>query len=113
MIFTVYLQHTSNDMNRIIAFFKKHKGKVNKYYLTLGIFAVFTFFIGDSTLYQRYLYDKKISDLNAEIRKYQKEIDENKTKLKSLRMDNESLERFAREQFLMTEPDEELYIITP
>ncbi len=100
-------------MRRFIDFFGKYKGKVNKYYLTLLIFAVVTFFIGDSTLYQRYQYDKKIRQLHSEIREYKQKIEENKAKLNSLKMDNESLERFAREQFLMTKPDEDLYIITP
>ncbi len=70
-------------------------------------------FIGDSTFYKHFQYYKKINELKSDIKIYQNKVKENKDKLNSLHMDNESLERFAREQFLMTKNDEELYIITP
>jgi len=91
----------------------KITNRINKYYLTAGIFFVLTFCIGDSTLYKRYLYDKKISELEKEIETYQKEKETNEAKLKALYSDDESLERFAREEFLMTKPNEELFIIVP
>ncbi len=85
--------------------------KINKYYLAVLIFVIVTFFIGDSTLYQRYKYDKQINELENEIAKYKKEREQNEKKLNALKSDNESLERFAREEFQMTKPDEELFII--
>ena len=109
------MQANFNKMRKLKEFINEHKGKVNKYYLTIAIFVVFTFFVGvgDSTIYQRFLYYKKINELRSEISKYQQEIKENTAKLNSLRMDDESLERYAREQFLMTKSDEDLYIIAP
>ncbi|MDR2627030.1 MAG: septum formation initiator family protein [Dysgonamonadaceae bacterium] len=92
---------------------KKYKGKVNKYHITLFAFAIVFLFVGDNTLFQRLQYDRQIRELQSEIRMYQQRIEENNTKLHSLQTDNESLERYAREQYLMTKPDEELYIITP
>lgn len=91
----------------------QYRGKVNKYHITLFIFAAVILFIGDDTLFQRFRYDRQISELRSEIRMYQQRIEENKAKLHSLQTDNESLERYAREQYLMTKPGEELYIITP
>jgi len=85
--------------------------KVNKYYFTGAFFLIITFFIGDSTLLHRYEYNKQISELENDIAKYTKEKEENEQKLKNLKSDNESLERFAREKYLMTKPNEELFII--
>lgn len=100
-------------MRKLLERLNKYRAGINKYYLTLIIFAVITFFVGDSTLLQRFKYDAKIRELQSEIKEYHRQIEENKEKLNSLRMDDESLEHFAREQFLMTKPDEDLYIITP
>ncbi len=98
-------------MKTILSFLRNFFSKVNKYYLTGAIFLVITFFIGDSTLLRRYEYDKQINELENEIAKYKKESEENKQKLEALKSDNESLERFAREKYLMTKPDEELFVI--
>ena len=86
---------------------------INKYVLVCVIFLFLLFFGGDSTISKHYAYNKKINELEREIEKYQKQKDENTEKLKSLHSDDESLERFAREQFYMTRPDEELFIIKP
>jgi len=91
-------------------FFSKVK-RINKYYLTGIIFFVIIFVVGDSTLLRRYQYDKQINDLENEIAKYTEEKKENEQKLQNLKSDNESLERFAREKYLMTKPEEELFVI--
>jgi len=92
-------------------FSKARKIKVNKYYLTAIIFLIITFCIGDSTLRRRYQYDKQIKELESEIVKYTTEKAANEQKLNDLKSDNESLERFAREKYLMTKPNEELFVI--
>lgn len=97
-------------MSKLIQWFSK---RINKYVLTLAVFFILTFCIGDSTLYNRYIYDKKINELKKEITMYQEIKDANNEKLNILYSDKESLERFAREQYQMTMPDEELFIIKP
>jgi cell division protein FtsB len=87
--------------------------KVNKYHLTILIFLVVTFFIGDSTILKRYSYDQEINRLEKEIEQNKKMREENIRKKEALKYDNESLEKFAREQYLMTKPDEDLFIIIP
>ena len=42
---------------------------------------------------------------------YLKKIEEDRNKLDELRTDNDNLEKFAREQYLMKRKDEDLYII--
>jgi Septum formation initiator len=85
--------------------------KVNKYWLTLIIFLVITFFIGDSTIMHRISYSRQIKQLEKEIEQVSKEKDLNQEKLEALQSDNETLERFAREELQMTRPNEELFII--
>lgn len=85
--------------------------KTNKYYLTGLIFLIITFIIGDSTLYKRYQYDRQIHELETEIEKNKKEETEKKEMLNAITSDNESLERFAREEYQMTKSNEELFLI--
>ncbi len=100
-------------MKTVLSFLRNFfsKLKINKYYFTGAVFFVIMFLIGDSTLLRRYQYDKQINDLENEKAKYIEEKRENNQKLNDLKSDNESLERFAREKYLMTKPGEELFVI--
>ncbi|MDR0750415.1 MAG: septum formation initiator family protein [Tannerellaceae bacterium] len=98
-------------MSFLKSFYNNYLSKVNAYVLiTIGVVA-FTFTAGDSNLYIRYTYDEKIRGLEKEIKYYQDEIKINKEKLNSLRTDKEGLERFAREEYYMKKPDEDVFII--
>ena len=98
-------------MKSIRSFLKQIFSKTNKYVLTGVIFLIVTFFIGDSTLFRHYEYNRQINELENEIVKYKKEETENRRKLEMLKSDNENLERFAREKYLMTKSGEELFVI--
>jgi len=89
-----------------------YRKKVNKYVVTLLIFAIVTFFVGDSTILRRIAYDKQINQLKSEIDFYTKEKEKNLEKLNAIKTSDESLEKYAREQYLMTKPNEELFIIS-
>ena len=70
-----------------------------------------SFTAGDSNLYKRYTYDEKIRSLEKEIKHYEEEIAINSQKLQNLRTDKEGLERFAREEYYMKRPNEDVFII--
>jgi cell division protein FtsB len=99
-------------MKKIPGKINKLRHKVNKYWLTFIIFVVGTFFIGDSTIMDRMAYNKQIKLLEKEIEYYTKEKEKNEAKLKAIQNEDDGLERFAREQYLMSKPDEEIFIIT-
>lgn len=67
--------------------------------------------MGDSSLYKRYTYDEKIRSLEKEIEFYKNEIEVNSKKLNDLHTDREGLERFAREEYFMKSPNEDIFII--
>jgi cell division protein FtsB len=98
-------------MSFLKSFYNNCLSRINAYALvTIGVIAL-TFTAGDSNLYTRYTYDEKIRKLEKEIKYYQDEIKLNKEKLNSLRTDREGLERFAREEYYMKKPDEDVFII--
>ena len=53
----------------------------------------------------------KIRQLKGDIEHYQHVIDESNRRLNELRSNSENLEKFAREQYLMKKPNEDIYII--
>ena len=98
-------------MSRIKDFYNKYLSRINAYWLVTIVFFALTFAMGDSSLYKRYTYDEKIRSLEKEIKHYQKEIEINSKKLNDLHTDKEGLERFAREEYFMKKPNEDVYII--
>lgn len=98
-------------MSRIKDFYNKYLSRINAYWLVTIVFFALTFVMGDSSLYKRYTYDEKIRSLEKEIKHYQKEIKINSKKLNDLHTDKEGLERFAREEYFMKKPNEDVYII--
>lgn len=98
-------------MSRIKDFYNKYLSRINAYWLVTIVFFALTFVMGDSSLYKRYTYDEKIRSLKKEIKHYQKEIEINSKKLNDLHTDKEGLERFAREEYFMKKPNEDVYII--
>lgn len=99
-------------MKNWIGILEKYRQKVNKYWIAVIIFAILTFFVGDSTILRRISYDKQIKQLESEIDYYTKEKGKNQEKLNAIKSSDESLEKYAREQYLMTKPNEELFLIS-
>ena len=98
-------------MSRFTDFYKKYLAGLNKYWVVTIVFFAITFLIGDSNLYNRYRYDEKIIDLERDIQRYKKEIEQNKKKLEELQTDKVGLEQFAREEYLMKKADEDIFLI--
>ena len=85
--------------------------RINAYWMVIIGFVALTFVAGDSNLYKHYMYTKKIHELEKEIRQSRHEIERNKKKLKDFHTNKEGLERFAREEYLMKKPNEDIFII--
>ena len=98
-------------MSQLIYFLHRSFSRLNKYWLVFIIFIILTITVGDSTLYDRYVYDRKIHELEREIGLYKKEIEVNRKKVEDLHANKERLERYAREEFFMKKPDEDIFII--
>jgi cell division protein FtsB len=83
----------------------------NKYLLTIIIFVVWLLLLDSNNLISRHKEMKNLRKLKSDREYYVKRIEEDKRKLHELRTDNRNLEKFAREQYRMKKPDEDLYII--
>jgi len=96
--------------SRLSAFYKRYLAHRISWLLAAALF-VYLFILNDNNLYQRYQYDQKIQRLEQEIKDYEEELRRNRLRLQELQMDKDGLERFAREQFHMKRPNEDLFLI--
>ncbi len=83
----------------------------NKYLLTIAIFMIWLLLLDSNNLITRYKELRELHKLKTDKEYYIKRIESDRQKLHELRTDNHNLEKFAREQYLMKRPDEDLYII--
>ena len=68
-------------------------------------------FIDNNSFIRRYEYNKKIKELQKEIKHYNQIIEDGRFQLEELRSNNNNLEKFAREKFLMKKPNEDIFLI--
>jgi cell division protein DivIC len=83
----------------------------NKYLLTIVIFFVWLLLFDSNNLIARYKDLRELHKLKTDREYYLKRIETDSQKLHELKTDNHNLEKFAREQYRMKKPDEDLYII--
>jgi cell division protein FtsB len=98
-------------MLRVKEFYNKYLYKVNFYLVLIIAFIAIAFTDSDSSLYMRYKYDMTIRSLEKEIKQCRDEIEINRSKLEKFRTNKEELERFAREEYFMKKPNEDIFII--
>lgn len=83
----------------------------NRYFLVLFGFAIWMFFFD---VYNVPMHGKlwlKNQELQEQKAYYQQKISELKQEQHDLFKDDESLERFAREEYLMSRPGEDVYVL--
>ncbi len=83
----------------------------NKYLLTIIVFILWVLLLDSNNLVARYRDLKELRKLRADKEYYVQKIESDKQKLHELKTDDNNLEKFAREQYKMKKPDEDLFII--
>jgi cell division protein FtsB len=82
----------------------------NKYVLLSLIFVGWMFFLDSNSWFVHHELDEEIDELEDNRKYYQTEITKDKATLDQLR-DSVEIEKFARQQYYMKRPDEEIFII--
>jgi cell division protein DivIC len=83
----------------------------NKYILTIIIFVIWIILFDSNNLISRFKELSELHKLKKDREYFSKRIEADRKKLYELKTDNDNLEKFAREQYRMKKPDEDLYII--
>lgn len=83
----------------------------NKFFITGFIFILWMLIFDNSNWISMINTRRKINQMEDDKAYYVKKIADDKRKIKELRTNKENLEKFAREQYLMKKPNEEIFII--
>lgn len=83
----------------------------NKFILTTFLFLLWLIVFDRSNWFDMIGEIRAIHSLDNEKEYYQKKIGSDNQKLKELKTNNENLEKFAREQYLMKKSDEDIFIV--
>ncbi|MBN1159495.1 MAG: septum formation initiator family protein [Bacteroidales bacterium] len=83
----------------------------NKYVLTAIIFFIWILIFDQNNLIERRKINREYKELIEEREYYLNKIEEDRKRIEELKTDNENLEKFAREQYLMKKENEDIFII--
>ena len=83
----------------------------NKYFIVGMIFIVWIIFFDENNLVDHRRNKKRLAALKAQQEYYKEKIESDLKKIEELRSGQENLEKYAREQFLMSKPDEDLFLV--
>ena len=84
---------------------------VNKYQLVFVLFLVMIFFVDDHNVFRQFAFNNKIKALRSEIRVYEQKKAVSEKKLKELYSNDDDLEKFAREEYLMKKDNEDIFVV--
>ncbi|MBN2485063.1 MAG: septum formation inhibitor [Bacteroidales bacterium] len=83
----------------------------NKYISASLIFVVWVGLFDENNLIERFKLIRQLRRLENDKEYYLKQIEKDAARLKELQTNNENLEKFAREQYLMHRKNEEVFVI--
>jgi cell division protein FtsB len=82
----------------------------NKYFLTITALIVWLLFFDKNDVFTQHETVAKLNKLKADQGYYISEIEKNKVELQELKTNTESLEKFAREKYLMKKDNEDVFV---
>jgi|ERR1043165_5486884 cell division protein FtsB len=99
-------------------FYRLKKKKIpawmrNKYLITITIFFIWMLFFDHNDIISQVQLRMKVSDLRGKKEYYQQQIAEVKQEKQELLTNQDSLEKFAREKYMMKKDNEDLFVIVP
>jgi len=91
---------------------KKLPPIIKNFYFIVGVvFIIWMLFIDSNDLYSQYKKQKKLGELEHQKAYYTQKIEEVEKDREELLSNEELLEKFAREKYLMKKESEDLYIL--
>ena len=90
---------------------KANKVWRNKYLVATILFLVFIIFLDENSIISHNRNKRILKELSEQKATYREQIKADKQKLEDLNSGPENLEKFAREQYYMSRPDEDVFIV--
>ena len=83
----------------------------NKFFIASLLFVTWLFFFDENSVVSHQKDKKRLNELIQQKEYYKERIASDKQKLEDLKSGKENLEKFAREQYFMAKPDEDVFIV--
>ena len=83
----------------------------NKYVLTIAVFTIWMLFFDQNNVVDRIQMGAEIRQLEDDREYYLEQIQKDSARLSELTTNKENLEKYAREQFLMKKPNEDVFVV--
>jgi cell division protein DivIC len=83
----------------------------NKYFVALGFFAAIVLFFDKNDLFTQMSRTRQLRELQESKQYYIQRIAEERKELQNLLSDSETLEKYAREKYLMKRENEDVFIV--
>jgi cell division protein FtsB len=83
----------------------------NKYIITTMIFLVWIAFFDENNWVERAQNLRELKELRNDKEYYIEQIEKDTERLKELKTNDENLEKYAREQYLMKKEDEVIFVV--
>lgn len=83
----------------------------NKYAVALLLFAIWVMFIDQNNLVERFQLMREKKQLHQDKSFYVDKKEQDAERLRELKTNDENLEKFAREQYLMKKENEDVFVI--
>ena len=84
----------------------------SKFFIAAAVFAVVILFLDRNNFFTRLERDKELRDLEKSKQHYTTEIAAEQKELQALKTNPATLEKYAREKYLMKRDNEDLFIIS-
>ena len=84
-----------------------------RYAITLGVFVLWMIFFDQNNMIEQYKLRSQLKDLKDEKEYYLQEMAKAQQEYDELFTNQESLEKFAREKYLMKRENEDIFVIVP
>lgn len=83
----------------------------NKWIVTSVLFFTWILFFDENSIVSHQKNKRRLYELKQQEEYYKERIEIDKQKLEDLKAGEEKLEKFAREQYFMSKPDEDVFVI--
>lgn len=83
----------------------------NKYLIASVLFLAFILFFDDRDLITNYQYRRQLGELQQSKRFYEQEINKTRAELEQLKADASTIEKYAREKYLMKRDNEDIFLV--
>jgi len=85
----------------------------HRFIITFGAFVLWMLFFDQNNMMEQYKLRSQLNDLQDEKEYYEKEMQKAQQEYDELFTNQESLEKFAREKYLMKKDNEDIFVIVP